>query len=194
MFIKRRQMGLTLIELIIFIVIVSVGLAGVLTVLNVTTKASADPMIRKNMLAMAESLLEEVQLQSFTWCDPDDVNAATAMAYVECTPTMVQNTAAGKTGESRGSNTTPLDNVLDYNALLLPSPMTSLTGAVPAPAGYSASIGVAAAALNEIPAASDAALLITVVVCHANACSQNPAGDFITLQGYRTRFAPNSMP
>ena len=67
MSIKRAQAGLTLIELIVFIIIVSVALAGVLTVLNVTTKSSADPMIRKNMLAIAESLMEEVQLQSFTW-------------------------------------------------------------------------------------------------------------------------------
>ena len=188
MFIKRRQAGLTLIELIIFIVIVSVGLAGVLTVLNMTTQASADPMIRKNMLAIAESLMEEVQLQSFTWCDPDDEKAATATAYALCTT--AQNTPAGAAGELRGSNITPLDNVLDYNGL--DNIVNSASSGQNMPAGYSASIGVTAAALNGI-AAGDA-LLISIVVCRANACNQDSTGNVITLQGYRTRYAPNSTP
>ena len=59
---KRAQSGLTLIELIFFIVIVGGALAGVLSVLNVTTKSSADPLVRKTMLAIAQALMEEVQL------------------------------------------------------------------------------------------------------------------------------------
>ncbi|MCE9569660.1 MAG: type II secretion system GspH family protein, partial [Rhodocyclales bacterium] len=47
MYARHRQHGLTLIELIVFIVIVSVALAGVLSVLNLTARSSADPMIRK---------------------------------------------------------------------------------------------------------------------------------------------------
>ncbi|MFA6312356.1 MAG: type II secretion system protein, partial [Sterolibacterium sp.] len=73
---RRPQSGLTLVELVMFIVIVSVALAGVLTVLNVTVKSSADPMIAKQMLAIAEALLEEVQAKSFTYCDPNDANVA----------------------------------------------------------------------------------------------------------------------
>jgi len=188
MFIKRAQTGFTLIEVIIFIVIVGAALAGVLSVLNITTKASADPMIRKNMLAIAESLLEEVQLQPFTWCDPDDVNAAMATAYGACAT--VQNTAAGKVGETRGSITSPLDNVLDYNGLN--DIKTNITGAA-MPTGYSASIAVAASVLNDITTA-DASLLITVVVCHATTCNQSSTGDVISLQGYRTRYSPNTLP
>ncbi len=73
---RHRQLGISLIELIMFIVIVSVALAGILLVLNVTTKSSADPLVHKQALAIAESLLEEVELMPFTYCDPDDVNAA----------------------------------------------------------------------------------------------------------------------
>ena len=54
---RSRQRGLTFIELIMFIVIVSVALAGILTVLNVTTASSVDPMIRKQMLAVAEGVV-----------------------------------------------------------------------------------------------------------------------------------------
>ena len=47
------QRGLTLVELIFFIVVVSFGLAGILLVLNQSTSRSADPMVRKQLLAIA---------------------------------------------------------------------------------------------------------------------------------------------
>ena len=60
-----KQQGISLIELIMFIVIVSVALAGILLVMNTTTKHSADPLIHKQAIAAAESLLEEIELQDF---------------------------------------------------------------------------------------------------------------------------------
>src|SRR6267378_2939071 len=76
----RAEHGVSLVELIVFIVIVSIGVAGVVGALSMATRASTDPMIQKQALAIAEALLEEVQLQPFTYCDPDDPNAATAIA------------------------------------------------------------------------------------------------------------------
>ena len=66
---RHRYRGFTLIELIIFIVIVGVGLAGVLSVYTTAVKSSADPMVRKQAMAIAESLLEEIVLKEFK--DPD---------------------------------------------------------------------------------------------------------------------------
>ena len=60
-----RQRGFTLIELIIFIVVVAAGLAGILSVMNTVVKSSADPMIRKQTIAIAESLLEEILLRDY---------------------------------------------------------------------------------------------------------------------------------
>lgn len=56
----ERQHGLSLIELILFIVIVGAALAGILTVFDLVTRGSADPLIRKQAVAIAESLMEEV--------------------------------------------------------------------------------------------------------------------------------------
>jgi MSHA pilin protein MshD len=56
---------MTLIELIVFIVIVSVGLAGVLAALNVAVKGSADPLQPKQALAIAEGLMEAVLLKPY---------------------------------------------------------------------------------------------------------------------------------
>ena len=75
---RRRPLGLSLVELIVFIVIVSAALAGIIGVMSITTRSSADPLIRKQALAIAEAFLEEVLLQPFTYCDPDDPSAATA--------------------------------------------------------------------------------------------------------------------
>lgn len=178
MCIKRHQRGVTLIELIVFIVIVSVALAGVLSVLNLTTSHSADPMIRKQMLAIAEGLMDEVTAQTFTWCDPDDPAAATTISAAACaTP----EAAGPEAGETRGGAVTPFDNVNDYNGLAGIS--TGITGTA-MPPGYSASIAVAQSALAGAPAAASS--LITVTVSFG--------GENLVVEGYRTRYAPNALP
>lgn len=178
MFVNRLQRGFTLIELIVFIVIVSVGLAGVLTILNQTTSRSADPMIRKQALAVAEALLEEVMAKPFTWCDPDDAQAATALSAVVgplgCFATL--EALGSEAGEVRDI----FDNVNDYNAL---TTAVNIAGGGAAP--YNAVVAVAATEFNGIAAAN--ALLITVTV---NA----PGGEVIQLQGIRTRHSPNLLP
>ena len=68
---KLRHRGFTLIELIIFIVVVGVGLAGILTVSNNVVKSSADPMVRKQSMALSDSILEEILQKEYA--DPDGV-------------------------------------------------------------------------------------------------------------------------
>lgn len=143
------------------------------------------------MLAIAEAVLEEVMLQPFTWCDPDDRSAATATsATLDATATdplqcwdavegLGTETVSGNT-DARLSATSPLDNVSDYNGV---SPATGITGTA-LPAGYTASIAVAQSALNGIAATES--LLITVTVTHGS--------DSIVLEGYRTRHSPNMLP
>jgi MSHA pilin protein MshD len=189
-----RLRGLTLIELIMFIVIVSVGIAGILLVLNVTVKSSADPMIRKNMLSIAEALLEEVQMMPFTYCDPTDANAATATGAGtgagECA-TLVES--IGPEGvETRTSTTTPFNNVNDYSGLAaLTSPVSDISNTYFAPAGYSATIQIVPEALNDIAVPDSTppnlnALRIAVTVSYGS--------DSITLEGYRARHSPNFLP
>jgi MSHA pilin protein MshD len=181
---RCRQRGLTFIELILFIMIVSIGLTGVLVVLNVTTRSSADPMIRKQMLAIAEGVLEEVSLQPFTWCDPNDPNAATATSAAGCTGgaggANDQSTTAPTAGETRGNAVSPFDNVADYNGAAI---ITNIAGTA-FPAGYSAAVLVVPQALGGIAAANS--LRIAVTVTHG--------ADTLVLEGYRTRYAPNALP
>ena len=62
---RRRAGGFTLIELVFAIVVISVGLAGVLQVYSTVVKSSADPMVSKQMLSVAEEMVEELTLKPF---------------------------------------------------------------------------------------------------------------------------------
>lgn len=178
---RSAQHGFTLIELIIFIVIVSAALAGVLSVLNQSTARSADPQLRRQALGIAESLLEEVQLMPFTFCDPDDPAVDTAASAAGCATAE----AIGPEGGETRSGATQFDNVNDYHGFAMVAGIREITGAAVAGLGaYSASIAVQAAALGTIPAAGNA-LRITVTV-------DGPGGSQVKLEGWRTRYAPNA--
>ncbi len=72
------QRGLTLVELIVSMVIISIALGGVLMVMNFTVSHSADPMIQHQAVAIAESYMEEILLQGYD--DPDGHADGTAAA------------------------------------------------------------------------------------------------------------------
>ena len=74
----RSQRGVTLIELLVSIVIVAIAASAVLGVLSMTTARSADPMIRHQAAAIAESYLEEILLKPLS--DPDGVDGEAARA------------------------------------------------------------------------------------------------------------------
>ncbi len=176
-----KQRGVSLVELVMFIVIVSVALVGTLQVMNHTTRSSADPFVRKQALAVAESLLEEVALMPFTFCDPDDSLAATATSAAECT---IVESIGPEAGETR-FGALPFDNVNDYHGFsmngisdITNTPITGLES-------FNATITVVAAALGGIPATDS--LLITVTVTGLNA-------EPVVQQGYRTRFSPRTTP
>ncbi len=83
------QKGVTLIELILSMVIISIALVGIFSVINLTVSHSADPVVNYQAIAIAESYMDEILLQSYT--DPD----------------------GSETGETRAS----FDDVSDYNGL-----------------------------------------------------------------------------
>ena len=195
---RRRSAGLSLVEIVIFMVIVGGAVIGILSVMNVTTQGSADAMVRKQAIAIAESLLEEIMLMPFTYCDPDDPNAATAANAAGCTGgaggandesllALGPETGAS-VGGAEGRYATPrFDNVSDYNGFSMSSGILDITGAtISGLNAYTASVTVAqSSAFAPIPAA--AVLQVDVRV------QQPAAGVDITLTGYRLRYAPNSL-
>lgn len=190
-----REKGISLVELIVFIVIVGVAVVGILSALNVTARSSADPMIRKQMLAIAESLLAEVSMMPFTYCDPDDPLAVMAAGTAGCTlaPGPLVEVLGPDGGETRSNATVPFDNVNDYwvnGGMSLASPVMDISNTYQAPPGYSATIEIFAEALHTIASNSTPATMEALRI----AVTVSRGGDSLTLEGYRTRYAPNAVP
>lgn len=178
---KLWQRGVTLVELIIFIVIVSVGVVGLMSVINPMLRFSADPMVTKQLSTIAESLLNEAMHQPYTWCDPDDPAATTAQAYGNCA-TPQNSLKAVPAGEIRGGIEPDkgFDNVADYGDLRIDD-VPDAAGSNPM-TGYHAEVAVAQAGTLFGLADNSAALSVTVTV------SRN--GETFALTGYRFRYAP----
>ena len=190
---RARQHGVTLVEMIMFMVIISIALAGILQVMRMTTANSADPLRRKQALMIAEALLEEVRQSGFTYCDPTSNNADTAASTAECT--VKENWGNEVAGALR-----PYDNVNDYvTASGTPNAAfnnggTALVDALGRPldlAGYAATVSIVPDQLGDIAAGTGAdsnALRIRIVVTYTG--SDTP----VTLDGYRARYAPLQRP
>ena len=132
---NRQQYGVTLVELLVSIVIVSIAASGVLGVLSMTTAGSADPMIRHQAAAIAEAYLEEILLKPIT--DPDGVD-----------------------GEALRADFDDLD---DYDGLADAGARNQFGAPIAGLGAYNVAVAVSpSAALPSIPAAD--ALRVDVVV------------------------------
>ncbi len=183
---RRRLRGVTLVELLVFIVIVGIAVAGVLSVLTYGTRHSADPLRRKQALMLAEGLLEEVELAQFTYCEPNSANSDSAGSVAAC--------ATPETWGPEPSDLVlgrPFDNVNDYafangRPFDVNGVLSDATGTSLGLAGYSATLLVEPANLNGISGGTtgDPDVLHLVVTVTYD------AGQSVTLDGYRTRYAP----
>ncbi|QRX82841.1 prepilin-type N-terminal cleavage/methylation domain-containing protein [Glaciimonas sp. PAMC28666] len=184
-----RQKGVSLIELIMFMVIVGVGIAGILSVMNITTQHSEDPVQRKQALAIAEGMLEEVSLQPFTYCAPTDANALTATSVANCAGVAGIPSEDVLPSTSRVSNNGPRDanNVADYNNFSM-TPILDVGGTqIAGLASYSVSVVITQVGDTLTPAMTKNDVLqidVRAVSGHTN----------ILITGYRFRYAPNAIP
>jgi MSHA pilin protein MshD len=120
------QAGVTLVELIMSMVIISIALTGVLTVMNQTVLHSADPLIQHQAVAIAESYLEEILLQSYAnssggYSGADRSQFDDVDDYDGLSDTGVQ--------DSQGNAVTNLSN---YNVAIVVSSPVTLSGSVAA--------------------------------------------------------------
>jgi len=196
---RRSSAGVTIIELVVFIIVFGLGIAALLMLYTQLTRASVDPMIRKQTLAIASSLLEEIELRPFTYCDPDSPNvySATDSTAAECGGAAFVEGPGAEGGEARNPaniSDPRFDNVSDYHLFEMGSGTTSPgiktvesngTASIAGLADYAVRVTVANVA-DLPPAGAADTLLITVTAQHV------PSGVTVSLQGYRLRYAPNS--
>jgi MSHA pilin protein MshD len=135
---NRRSAGMTLIELIIAMVIITIGVAGLIAAYTITAKTSADPMISKQMGAIAEGMMEEIMLKPYA-------SSANAVPAANARDTF--------------------NDVRDYNGFSS-AKIYDISGAPLAGLdGFALGVSVVATPLSSI--ASSDALKITITVTHA---------------------------
>lgn len=138
---SKSQRGVTLVEMIIAMVIIAVGLAGVLGVLSRTAVTSTDPMITKQMTAIADGMMDEIQLKPFR--------------------------PGPGTPPGSGCDRSSFDDVFDYNGYGGANgiPVCTVDG-TPGPSGYTVQVTVTAGAgailTGGIPAADTCQITVTV--------------------------------
>jgi MSHA pilin protein MshD len=158
----RRQSGLSLIELIIAIVVVVVGFAALLIPIYNVTKGSGNPEANKQAIAIAEAMLEEIELKPFN-------NSGISTPFG---------------GPYTCANRPQFDAVFpDYNNYTSTGVCDMVTGAqVPGLGGYTTTVTLAPTQINGvIPAAQ--AYVITVTVSTSGAGAVN-----VSLTGLRTSY------
>lgn len=159
MFISRAR-GFSLIELLVALVIMSVGLAGLMSVMPFAIRTSTDPMITKQALTIADGMLNEISSKAFS------------------------NPPGGFSGAATQANRALFDDVLDYNgyastgtfAIAGVAPIAGLTD-------YDVAVTVTGTALGSgtlQAAATTQSWLITVTVTYP--------GGTISVSGYRLNY------
>lgn len=142
-----------------FIVIVSVALVGILSVLNLTTMRSADPVVRKQTLAVAEAMMEEILSKNFS--NP-------AGGFTPATP--------GNPTQAERPN---FDDISDYNMTggwtWTARSLANVGTDIPGLEAYRVSVAVAALTLSTV-----AGSRISVTV--------TGPGETVTLDGFRANY------
>jgi MSHA pilin protein MshD len=131
----QRARGFTIIEVVVAIVVIGVGVAGLMSAFATSGRNSADPTVRIQLQAIAEELMEEVVLKPYT---------------------------AGTTPVVVGCERSAFDELSDYNGYATSSKVCNVDGtAIAALSGYSVSIAVATGTLSGIATAKKITITIS---------------------------------
>ncbi|MDX1519116.1 MAG: prepilin-type N-terminal cleavage/methylation domain-containing protein [Gammaproteobacteria bacterium] len=186
----KKSYGVTLIELIIAIVIISLATAGIMLLISDTTRRSGDPLLTEQASAIAQAYMEEIQTKQF--CDPDwdhdgvpPNNTDCPVHCVASACTVCKGLGSGWTTETRPT----YDDVCDYSAISGEVP-TSQNGATVNGLGqYQVSVSIDSSASATIGPAGNVlsgnagqVVLINVTVSHP--AMEND----VIVSGYRSNF------
>ena len=195
---KINNSGFSLIELVVAIVILSIGVTAFLTLILNTTKNSVDPQIRVQGNAIARAYLEEIMLNQF--CDPNwdpdfDLDGDPLTNPQNCSAdcsvtgglapgpasacTDCKGAGTGWITEARGT----YDDVCDYDGLTDVGAMDQLGNPIGGLGNYTVDVTVidAAAILNTLNGIDGEVVRIDVDVTHTT-------GATMGLSGYKTNF------
>jgi len=188
MLLFNKQKGVTLVELIISIVIISIAAIALLQGLGMQTQRNVDPMIQSQAQLLAKQYLKEVSSKSFfdPSADPRLDQTLSQAMVVSSIINTVQRTASP-------TNRLTWDNLYEYNNYS--TTIQDVSGApINTLSGYAVNISVDISTGLSLGTSSNSVLatcpakiaLITVVIT-------DPRNQTTELSGYRTSYFDPSI-
>ena len=132
------QRGFSLVEAVMFMLVVSIALAVLVQSYAVALVGLTEPVIRRQTLSIAQALMEEILLKDFA------------------------NPVGGYAGPYNAATRSQFDDVMDYDGLTLTGISDLTNTPIAGLASYNASVSVSAAAFGTVPLASGWRITITV--------------------------------
>jgi MSHA pilin protein MshD len=162
-----------MVELVIAIVVLSIGAVTFLELVVNMTRDSADPVIQEQAYAIAQSYMEEIVTQPF--CDPD--------FSVDCRSNCTAANACTVCSLPEGSRSL-FDDVCDYGGLS-DSGAEDFYGPIPGLASYIVDVTIddSGETLSGLSSASGQLVRVDVRVRHAHSADLD-----VTLTGYKVNF------
>ncbi len=153
----RHQNGMTLVEMVISIVLISIAITAVLSAFSTSMGRSSDPLWKNKSLKLAQLYLDEILSKKFDADTPLGGIPAVLPSSVNC------DVPAG------GGDRALFDDVDDFNGIN-DSPPQLVTGALSDYSGYRVQVLVTCAG-GEVGVATNNAKRITVTVTPPNQAS-----------------------
>ncbi len=166
--------GVTLIELVIAIVIISLVTAGLMLLISDTTRRSGDPLIAEQASAIAQAYMEEIQQKRF--CDPDWDHDGVPPNDTDCPVHCITSACTSCNGLGSGwtiETRATYDDVCDYTAITGEVPTNQNGATVNGLGQYTVSVSVDSSAAVSLGVAGNTLIgnagqvvLVTVTVTH----------------------------
>lgn len=166
-----RQQGVTLIELVISIVILSIAMVAVMNSFSFTMKHSADPLWRNKSLKLAQLYLDEILAKNYDHSTP--VGGVPVVANPSC--------SAADLGPDTGETRANFNDVDDYDGLTDAPPVSLTAGLHTSYSDYSVSVSVECDGATVSASGANHAKKVTVIITP-------PGQNAVTFAAYKGNF------
>jgi MSHA pilin protein MshD len=163
---QKRQAGLSLMDTLLAIIVVSVAVTAVISVFTITVQHSADPMTQQQAQFVAEAYLEEILLKKFY-----DPNSNTVCPAPEASRSLY-------------------DNVCDYNGLNQ-APTDQFGNAFSSLSAYNVQVTVTRDNTVTLNGLTNGAAANEIRVLRVDVTVTGPNKANAALSGYRTNYNCN---
>ena len=174
---NKHQSGFTLIELVVFIVILAVGLTGTILAINQTVTNAPKAMMQLRAMEISQAYLDEISTKRF-----DENTGQGGLPTCDSpTPAAPITACSSVLGPEAGETRNTFNDVDDYNGTNDSPPVDAAGNSNPDYTGYRVQISLSYAGTELALANNRFAKRISLVIT-------SPFGDRIPVSYYRTNF------